>query len=60
MVVNRASEINSVDESEVENPQMGEEDYGQFLLVNDEISDGSEEELSIGEDSPMVMVSPKI
>ena len=39
---------------------MGEEDYGQFLLVNDEISDGSEEELSIGEDSPMVMVSPKI
>lgn len=35
------------------------EDYGQLLLVNDDISDGSEEELSVGEDSPMVLSSPK-
>ena len=34
------------------------EDYGQLLLVNDDLS-ASEDELSVGEDSPMVISSPK-
>ena len=45
----RASEIHSVEESrngDVENPQMGEE-YENIILVNDVLSDASEDELSM-------------
>lgn len=54
----RASEVQSIEDSEVDNPQMGE-DYERIQVVNDELSEASEEEISIGEDTPPVILPKK-